>query len=148
MSCRHSGTRNSVMAGRGRALLVAVVAAALTASTALAKEGAQAHFLAPLPTHPRPGSLIIVSWSVDVPGAHGKRTPFGAVGMFVRLVARNGTFTSATAQQYQPPYSARVRVPASGIASVRFGLEGTSCGPSGCKPSPAFFPLRAANTLP
>ena len=61
--------------------------------------------------------------------------------MFVRLVGRTGASTSATASESRPPYRVRIRVPAGGIRSVRFGLEGTSCGPPGCKPSPIFFPL-------
>jgi hypothetical protein len=125
-----------------RLLPLAVAVAALAVPAASAKEGAQAHLLAPLPAHPAPGSLITIRWSIDVPGARGKRVPFGAIGMFVRLVGRAGSSTSATAPQYQPPYRVRIRVPAGGIRSVRFGLEGTSCGPAGCKPSPMFFPLK------
>jgi hypothetical protein len=125
-----------------RVLPFAVAVAVLVAPAASAKEGAQAHLLAPLPAHPLVGSLISVRWSVDVPGAQGKRRPFGAIGMFVRLLGRGGASTSATAPQYEPPYHVRVRVPAGGIRSIRFGLMGTSCGPSGCKPSPILFPLR------
>ena len=49
---------------------------------------------------------------------------------------------TATAAQSEPPYRVRIRVPARGIGGIRFGLRGTSCGPSGCKPSPVFFALR------
>ena len=125
-----------------RMLPLAAAVAVLAAPAASAKEGAQAHLLAPLPAHPLVGSLISVRWSVDVPGTHGKRRPFGAIGMFVRLVGRDDASTRATAQQYEPPYHARIRVPAGGIRSIRFGLMGTGCDPSGCKPSPIFFPLR------
>jgi hypothetical protein len=115
--------------------------AALAAPAASAKEGAQAHLLAPLPSSARPGSSIVVRWSVDVPGTQGTRVPFGAAGMFVRLVGRGGAWTRATAPQYEPPYKVRVRVPAGGIRTIRFGLMGTSCSPSGCRPSPIYFPL-------
>lgn len=125
-----------------RAVLLALVVAVLAAPVASAKEGAQAHLLASLPAHPRAGSLITIRWSVDVPGTQGKRRPFGAIGMFVRLLGRSGAATSETAPQYEPPYHVSIRVPAGGIRSIRFGLMGTSCGPSGCKPSPMFFPLR------
>lgn len=125
-----------------RVLPLAAAVAVLAAPVASAKEGAQAHLLTPLPAHPHAGSLISVSWSVDVPGTQGKRRPFGAIGMFVRLVGRGGASTSATAQQYEPPYRVRIRVPAGGIRSIRFGLMGTGCDPSACKPSPIFFPLR------
>jgi hypothetical protein len=125
-----------------RTVLLAAVFAVLAAPAASAKEGAQEHLLARLPAHPRAGSLITIRWSVDVPGTPGKRQPFGAIGMFVRLRSRSGVTTNATAPQYEPPYHVSIRVPAGGIRSIRFGLMGTSCGPSGCKPSPMFFPLR------
>jgi hypothetical protein len=124
-----------------RTLSLALAVVALTAPAASAKEGGQAHLLSPLPADPAPGSLIAVRWSVDVPGADGRRHPFGAGGMFVHLLGRHGAATSATARQYQPPYEVRIRVPAGGIRGVRFGLLGTSCGVSGCRPSPIFFPL-------
>jgi hypothetical protein len=125
-----------------RVVVLAAAVAVLVVPVASAKEGVQAHLLAPLPAHPRAGALITVRWSVDVPAAQGTRRPFGAIGMFVRLVGRAGAATGATARQYEPPYHVRVRVPAGGIRSIRFGLMGTGCGPSGCKPSPILFPLR------
>lgn len=128
---------------RRAATAVALAALVVGVSPAAAKEGAQAHLLAPLPTHPAAGSMITVRWTVDVPGSGGKRQPFSAVGMFVTLVGANGAFARATAPQTQgPPYSVHIRVPRGGIHAVRFGLMGTSCGPSGCRPSPMFFPLR------
>lgn len=120
---------------------VALLLAALAAPAAQAKEGAKAHLLAPLPAHAPAGSMITVRWSVDVPGTHGTPRPFGAIGMFVRILGRDGASTRATAQQSAPPYHVRIRVPAGGIRSIRFGLMGTSCGTSGCKPSPMIFPL-------
>lgn len=120
-----------------------MVVALVTAGSAAAKEGARAHLLSPLPAHPRPGRLITVRWSVDVAGPDGTRVPFSAIGMFLRLFGRGGASTTAAAMQTTgPPYSARVRVPRGGIRRIRFGLMGTSCGPTGCSPSPAFFPLR------
>lgn len=121
---------------------VVVVALAVAASAA-AKEGAQAHLLARLPTHLVPGQVITIRWTVDVPGAKSTRVPFSAIGMFVRLLGTGGASTKATAPQLEgPPYSVRIRVPRGGIRQIRFGLDGTSCGPSGCSPSPAYFPLR------
>ncbi len=126
-----------------RILTLALFVAALAAPAASAKDGAQAHLLTPLPTHPTPRSLITVRWTVDVLGSHGKRVRFGAIGMFVRLVGRSGVSTSATAPQtHGPPYRVQIRVPRGGIQRILFGLMGTSCGPAGCSPSPAFFPLR------
>ena len=125
-----------------RLAAVAVVALACAAPAA-AKEGAQAHLLTPLPRDARPGSVISIRWTVDVPGANGTRAPFSAIGMFVRLRGTGGAVVTATAQQMEgPPYSVRIRVPRGGIRVIRFGLMGTSCRPSGCGPSPMYFPLR------
>jgi hypothetical protein len=122
-------------------LLLAAAVVTLVAPGASAKEGARAHLLAPLPPHPIPGSFVTVRWSVHVAAAHGGRVPFAANGMFVRLVGRQGASTTAISSRYRPPYEVRIRVPAGGIRGIRFGLLGTSCGPSGCRPSPVFFPL-------
>jgi hypothetical protein len=117
-----------------RILLVAAAAAMLAAPVALAKEGAQAHLLAPLPAHPVAGRLITVRWTVDVPGPGGRREGFSAIGMFVRLVGAKGASTTAFAREAEgPPYSARIRVPRGGIRAIRFGLAGST---------DIFFPLR------
>jgi hypothetical protein len=120
--------------------LVALAIALLAAAPAAAKEGAQAHLIAPLPAHPVPGSLITVRWTVTVPGASkGTRVGFSAVGMFVRLIGVRGAATTASAREaVGPPYSARIRVPRGGIRKIRFGLSGY--GSNG--PSNIFFPLR------
>lgn len=120
-------------------VLVAALAAAVPAA---AKEGAHAHLLAPLPAHPNPGTFITVRWSVDVPGPGGKRVPFGAIGMFVRLVGGDGASTTAAAPQvYGPPYSVRIRVPAGGVRDIQIGLRGWALTPSGRHPAPELFPI-------
>lgn len=126
--------------------LCLVVVALVAAVPAAGKEGARAHLLRPLPAHPRPGRLITVHWSVDVPGPHGTRVPFSAIGMFVRLVGRGASTTAGAMQKTGPPYSARIRVPRGGIRRIRFGLMGTTCRPTGCSPSPIFFPLERKHT--
>jgi len=116
-----------------RSLVLAMVVALIAVGSAVAKEGAQAHLLAPLPAHPAPGTAITVHWTVDVPGDDGKRVPFGAIGMFVRLIGASGASTIATAPQTDgPPYSVRIRVPRGGIRVIRFGLHGST---------DIFFPL-------
>lgn len=126
-----------------RRFLAALVVALAVAPAAAAKEGAQAHLVRALPRHPAPGAVITIRWTVDVPGDGGTRVPFNATGMFVRLAGTHGAATRAVApQEVGPPYAVRIRVPRGGIRRIRFGLEGTSCGPSGCRPSPIYFPLR------
>jgi len=132
---------SDTLSTRTRLILCVALPALLAAPAATAKEGAQAHLLRPLPAHAATGSFVTLRWSVDVPGPHGTRVPFGADGMFVRLTGRPGSTTRAPARAPGPPYEARVRVPAGGIRAVRFGLMGTSCDASGCRQAPMWFPL-------
>src|SRR5258706_4078885 len=120
-------------------VLVVALAAAVPAA---AKDGAQAHLLAPLPTNSPPGTFITVRWSVDVPRTDGNRVPFGAIGMFVKLVGRSGPSTTATAPQtHGPPYSVHIRIPPGGIRNIQIGLHGWALTPSGKHPAPELFPI-------
>ena len=122
-----------------RKLLLVATLAILAAPAASAKDGAQAHLLRPLPSHPAEGTMITIRWTVTVPGAGGKREPFGATGMFVKLIGRNHASTTATApQKHGPPYSVRIRVPRGGIRAVRFGLHGWN----DYGPGDMYFPLK------
>jgi hypothetical protein len=120
----------------------AALVAALVVPAASAKDGAQAHLLRPLPAHPHMGTLVTVRWTVTVIGAHGKRVPFGAVGMFATLVGAQGTTTTVTAKQTNPPFSVRIRVPAGGIYQIRLGLHSFSSTPTGTHTSPWYLPIR------
>jgi hypothetical protein len=116
-------------------LVCAVVVVLAAAVPAVAKEGAQAHLLKPLPKSASPGSFVTVRWSVTVRGPNGTRVGISAIGMIVRLVGRRGASTTALARENAgPPYSARVRVPRGGIRAVRFGIAGSN--------GIFFFPLK------
>jgi len=122
--------------------LFAVVITLAAAVPAAAKDGEQAHLLAPLPGRAKAGAVITVQWTVDAPGANGKRVPFWAVGMFVRLIGSNGASTIATApQKHGPPYTVRIHVPTGGIHRVQFGLRGWASTPTGTHPAPVLFPI-------
>ena len=127
--------------GAGRCAVLVFALALVAAAPVAAKEGAQAHLLTPLPIHASAGALITVTWTVDVPGAGGKRAPFRAGGMFVRLIGRKGASNTATAAQDGPPYTARVRVPRGGIRGIQIGLRGWAVTPSGSHPAPVLFPI-------
>jgi hypothetical protein len=118
-----------------------VVLAALATPVASAKDGAQAHLLAPLPAHAHAGALITVRWTVTVTDAHGAQTPFGAIGMFANIVGAHHVTTSATATQSHAPFSVRISVPAGGIHAIKLGLHGFASGPAGTRPAPVFFPI-------
>jgi hypothetical protein len=117
-------------------VVVAIAVALGGAGLAPAKEGARARLTAALALAAAPGATVTVHWTVDVPGSDGRREPFNAVGMFVRLLSRIGAastigFATPTAHT-DGRYSARVSVPAGGIGGIRTGLRGST---------DIFFPL-------
>jgi hypothetical protein len=109
-------------------LVVAVSVTALAAATlAPAKEGAHARLTTRLPLAATPGSMIRVQWTVNTRDDDGRR-PFGASGMFVRLLSRTGAppttgFADRT-MHTRGRYAADVRVPSGGIGGIRMGLRG------------------------
>ncbi|HET9461850.1 MAG TPA: hypothetical protein VFO56_07940 [Gaiellaceae bacterium] len=125
----------------GFVAFAAVVAAVLVAaSPSGAKEGVVARVLTPIPRTAEVGSRITVVWTLYHVEA-GKRVPFNASGVFVRIFGFSGRH-SPRAYATQPAvgrYRAAVRVPRGGVHRVAIGLMGTSCEASGCRPSPAIF---------
>lgn len=122
--------------------LTAVLFAALVlAPGGASKEGARARLLTPLPLAAKPGSTIHVRWAVDVPDGQGGRRPFGAGGMFVRLLSRTGAPPTIGLADGGGRFQTTLRVPSGGIGGVRVGLRGMSCDASGCRASDALFPL-------
>jgi len=116
--------------------LVALVAATLAA----AKESAQAR-LTTLPLHAKPESTVRVRWTVDTRDDSGERRPFGASGMFIRLLSRTGASPTTGYDDGSGTFATTLKVPEGGIGGVRAGLRGTSCDASGCQPSDALFPI-------
>jgi hypothetical protein len=124
------------------AFVTAVLLAALVlAPGGTSKEGARARLLTALPLVAKPGSAIQVRWAVDVPDGHGGRRPFGAGGMFVRLLSKTAAPSTIGFADGGGRFQAMLRVPAGGIGGVRVGLRGTRCDASGCRASDALFPL-------
>jgi hypothetical protein len=107
--------------------LVLALAGLVAAGSVWAKEGAVARLTTALPLDAAPGTTIRVGWTVDVPDGSGGREPFGAGGMFVRLLGRaGGPSATGLADGADGPYAATVDVPADGIGGVRAGLRGTT----------------------
>lgn len=124
------------------AFVIAVTLAALVlAPGGSSKEDARARLLTPLPLAAKPGSTIQVRWAVDVPDGQGGREPFGAGGMFVRLLSKTGAPSTIGLADGGGRFQTMLRVPSGGIGGVRVGLRGTSCGISGCRASDVLFPL-------
>jgi len=126
--------------------IAAFVAAVALAALVLApggssKQGARARLLTPLPLAAKSGSTIRVRWVVEVPDGRGGRRPFGASGMFVRLLSRTGAPATIGLAGGGGRFETTLRVPAGGIGGVRVGLRGMSSDASGCRASDALFAL-------
>ncbi len=80
-------------------------------------------------------------WALGGPDEQGRRQPFNAIGVFVRLVSAGGgraTIGFATPDAHPDGrYDARVAVPEGGIGGVQVGLRGTSDGAT----ADTLFPL-------
>lgn len=123
-------------------LVVATGIALLVATLATAKDSAEARLTTSLPLAAKPGSTVRVQWTVKTPDESGERRPFGASGMFIRLLSRTGAPPSTGYDDGSGSFETRLRVPEGGIGGVRAGLRGTRCGASGCQRSDAIFPIR------
>jgi hypothetical protein len=134
------------MRARRLMLMLAVLAMACSlllaaGPAALGKEGVNARLLTPLRVDAAPGEKLTVVWALAGTDEHGRRQPFNAIGVFVRLLSATGgrpTIGFATPDAHpQGRYDARVAVPKGGIGGVQIGLRGSSDG----EPSDVLFPL-------
>jgi hypothetical protein len=100
--------------------------------SALGKEGVTARLLTPLRVDAAPGERLTVVWALAGTDEHGRRQPFNAIGVFVRLLSAGGgrpTIGFATPQAHpQGRYDAQVAVPEGGIGGVQIGLRGSIDG--------------------
>jgi hypothetical protein len=82
---------------RARRLMVMLAALAVACSlllaagsAALAKEGGNARLPSPLRADAAPGEQLTVAWVLAGTDEHGRRQPFNAIGVFVRLLSASG----------------------------------------------------------
>jgi hypothetical protein len=108
---------------------------------ALGKENVTARLLNPLRLDAAPGGKITVVWALGGPDEQGRRQPFNAIGVFVRLQSASGgrpTVGFATPEAHpQGRYDAQVAVPEGGVGGIQIGLGGSSDGGA----SDTLFPL-------
>jgi hypothetical protein len=118
-----------------RTCVVAAVVAALAVPWASAKEGVEATLLTAVPKQAAPGAAIRIEWRLaDLTGR-----PFGAGGIFVRLIGPGGASTTSLAHALaRGRFTATATVPAGGLRRIRIGLHSTSCGAT-CKEGALFF---------
>jgi len=102
----------------------------LIAAPALGKEDASARLTTQVPAHASPGETIRIAWKLGYPDGNGRRRPFNAEGIFVRLLsASGGEPSTAYARSGAHPggrYSARATVPDGGIGGIQIGIRGTT----------------------
>jgi hypothetical protein len=131
-------------------LVAALVATALGpgAAPVAAKEDVKATLTTPIPVDAAPGEKITLAWRLTSVDAEGKRQPFGASGVYIRLFsASGGAPTSGPAAGNDGRYEATVVVPEGGIRGVQIGLQGWASDPTGTHRSDLFFPI-TNNPLP
>jgi hypothetical protein len=110
------------------ALLVVVSATLSSALPAAAKDGVHATLTTNVPLDARPGTKLTIGWRLAYV-EEGKRRPFGASGVFVRLGSASGAAAkTGYASQDSGSYAATVAVPEGGIADVQIGLRGYTSG--------------------
>jgi hypothetical protein len=133
---------------RARRLMVVLAVLAVAGSlllgtgpAALGKDNVTARLLSPLRLDAAPGEQLTVVWALAGTDEHGRRQPFNAIGVFVRLRSASAgrpTIGFATPDAHpQGRYDARVAVPEGGIGGVQIGLGASSDGGA----SEVLFPL-------
>jgi hypothetical protein len=122
-------------------VVLGTAATALVAALpAAGKEGVEATLLTRIPLDAPAGTRLQVAWTLSYRD-HGRRRPFGAGGVFVRLTSAAGAdaetgFTGGTGD-----YKTTVVVPKGGIGDVQIGLRGWTSGPAGTHESDVLFPI-------
>jgi hypothetical protein len=125
-----------------RLVLLLAVVALVCAPAAHAKEDVRARLESRLNLGAAAGTTITVSWRLYYI-EDGRRRPFGARDVFVRLRSASGArATKAIGDGRTGRYSARINVPRGGMGGIRFGLDGIRMYPDGrTEPAPMYFPL-------
>ena len=92
-----------------------------------------------------PGTRIEVGWRLFYIGEDGRRRPFGASGVFVRLESASGDAAreafSRDDGHGKGEYEASVVVPAGGIGDVEIGLMGWQSDAAGTRRADMLFPI-------
>jgi hypothetical protein len=123
-----------------RLALALALAALVAAPSAVAKEGVKATLKTAIPLGAEPGTKVDVAWTlwfVD----HGRRQPFGAGDVFVRLVSAIGDRPQTAYTNGPGSYAATVTVPKGGIGDVQIGLRGFSDASPSPQSADMFFPI-------
>jgi hypothetical protein len=122
--------------------LVLLAAAGLAAALpAAAKEGVKATLESTIPLDASPGTKLDVRWSLASRDEHGRRQPFGAGMVFVRLFGEPGSAPKTAYTHGGGTFEATVVVPDGGIRDVQIGLRGFTSGANGTRNADMIFPI-------
>jgi hypothetical protein len=134
----HSRPWRIVVAGLGAAAVVA-------APPASAKEDVKATLITAIPLDAPAGTELEVAWRLFYLDEKGKRQPFGASGLFVRLLSASGAASEEGAASSRAhdtgEYEATVLVPDGGIHDIELGLAGWVSDANGTRRSDLIFPI-------
>jgi hypothetical protein len=125
------------------ALLGVVAWALVTALPVGAKEDVQATLTSPVALDAPAGTRLTVTWTLFV-DEDGQRRPFGADGVFVRLLGPSGAASEGVDRgraHDAGEYEATVLVPEGGIRDIELGLRGWVSDANGTRRSDLIFPI-------
>ena len=126
-------------------LAAAAIAAAAAALPAAAKEGVEATLVTRIPLDAKPGTELQVAWRLGYARGQERGRPFGANGVFVRLVSASGarpeTGFAPSGAYTRGEYAARVVVPEGGIGDVEIGLLSWTSDAAGTRRGDLLFPI-------
>ena len=124
-------------------LLVVASVALVAALPAAAKNGVKATLETSIPLAAKPGTKLGIAWRLAFLDEHGRRQPFGAGGVFVRLLSASGAGaeTGVADETGTGEYTAKVVVPKGGIGDVQIGIHSWVSGPSGTRSSDWLVPI-------
>jgi hypothetical protein len=112
---------------------------------AAAKEDVEATLTSPVALDAPAGTELTIAWTLISVDANGRRQPFGANGVFVRLLSASGAPPEegvAPVGSYETgEYEATVIVPAGGIRDIELGLQGWVSDVNGTRRSDLIFPI-------
>jgi hypothetical protein len=127
------------------ALFAAVVLASIVAVPAGAKDGVKATLTTTIPLDAAAGTRVRVAWRLFSVDERGKKRPFGAGGVFVRLLSASGAEAKEGLASAGPSgtgeHEATVVVPEGGIRDIEIGLHGWTSGVAGTRQSDLLFPI-------
>ena len=106
-----------------RCLWLAIALLAALPAGAAAKGDVRARIEGAVRCDARPGTSIVVRWSLRSVDANGRSEPFGAGGVYVKLVGAR-SHTAGGRSRRTGRFTARVRVPRGGIRRIEIALQG------------------------